>query len=99
MSFFSYCVPDIVRAMGSAMMNNNLISKKLRAKRKSLPGSAPDGGMNQTEFAEWLTEQRGWCVTQSMVSDWETAKKRISKANDIWLRELLGMLPKRAVAS
>jgi hypothetical protein len=80
------------------MMNLNVVSKKLRAKRKSLPGSAPDGGMTQAEFADWLTDSRGWKVTQSMVSDWERAEKRISKGNDIWLRELLGM-KSRAVAS
>lgn len=84
--------------MGSAMVNTNVISKKLRAKRKSLPGSAPDGGMTQAEFAAWLTDQRGWCVTQSMVSDWERAEKRISKANDLWLREVLGMKKKTVAA-
>lgn len=73
------------------MMVLNVISKKLRAKRKSLPGTALDGGMTQAEFAEWLTEQRGWCVSQSQVSDWERAEKKISKSNDVWLRDVLGM--------
>ncbi len=83
--------------MGKPNHQPNLVGKKLKALRMSMPSVKTDGPhMPQWEFAEWLTDKRGWCVTQSQVCDWET-KPKISRHTDAWLRDLLGMRSKKAV--
>lgn len=75
--------------MGSPKHQPNLVGKKLRALRASM-------GFSQKQMAEWLTDKRGWTVTQSQVCDWEI-QPRISRHTDAWLRDLLGMKSKKAV--
>ena len=67
--------------------NRNVVYGKLKALRKSMD-------MSQQEFAEWLSDKRDYArVTQSMISAFENKNKRLSQANDRWLRGVVGMLP------